>query len=879
MPYYLAEIRFNKSRRKEKKKKRLILSLVSLTLISLLISTPMLLFSAVTTASKPSLPSILNELGFTNITLTEEELFPSGKYNITLFAEFICSHDYNELSYYSVGSIDFQTIFTGFEGTTSPSGGYVDPPLSKIINVDSHFGFSLLIPESCRYFTEHSRNSDSKQHSMVYRNLDVPGMFLIGFEHVLGEGDVDYDDMIFSIAPIIPARSLEIINVTRSPQTPNYDQSVKVAAQVISEISDVESVILGYKINAGNFINVTMNLEDGLYIATLPAQSYNSIVNYEVYASDTAGNYAVSAKFSYVVGDFVSPVISDVTYVPSLPYSYDVVKVSTRVVESDGASGVKNVILWYTETGTWKYTEMTLRKSVWISNIPRQENGVYVEFFVEALDNAGNTAETDIFGYTVIIIPNFAPIAEFSELASVIYTGEVIDLDASASYDSDGYIVSYSWDFGDGITGLGVTVSHSYVDDGEYVVILRVVDDDGAVGSKIKFITVKNRPPLADLSTSSTILYKEEAVTFDASESYDPDGSIVIYSWDFGDGNTDSGVTVNHSYASSGTYTVTLTVKDDDGATGSASVIETVRNKSPVAVFTESAHTLNTGDVINFDASESYDPDGTIVSYFWDFGDGTNASGVMASHAYADNGSYVVTLTVTDDGEVANSVNSTKTVRNRPPVVSFTESDHTVYSGESIHFDASESYDPDGSIVIYSWDFGDGNTENGVEVNHAYQDDGVYTVTLTVVDNDGATVSVTATKSGLNRPPIAIFTENTTMVRPDDVIRFDASESYDPDGTIVSYFWDFGDGTTATSIMTDHIYHEEGDKKVILTVTDDDGATGSFDITMSVKAKTRIEATFSLAILSMIGFGIAALTATLLYGLYVRRKRKKKKGA
>jgi len=958
MPYYLAEIRFNKnkskkSEKKEKKRKRLIPSLVTLTLISLLISAPAMLFSAVAIACEPSLPSILNDLGFTNIALTDVETFSPGTYNITLYAEFACYCDQNELSYYAVETSDFQTLFTGPEG----GNGYLTPPISKSFESDSQFGLSMLAPGPHRYFTETYLNPDCppEQHSEVYRNLDSSGMFLIGFENLFGGGDRDYNDMVFSIVPV---GHIEIVSVTRSPETPNYDQSVKISAQVITEYSDIESVILSYQIDSASWINVTMSLADGFYVADIPAQPYNTAVNYKVYASDTAGNSDVSELFSYVVGDFVPPVISNVVYVPNSPYHYQIVTVSAKVTEPADASGVKNVTLWYTAAGTWTFTDMTLHEGLWTADIPGQGGGLHVNFFVEAFDNAGNNAETSTFGYTVII-PNWPPIAEFSESASIVYTGEVIDFDASGSYDTDGYIVGYSWYFSDGNTDSGVTVSHSYVEDGEYTVTLKVVDDDGAFGIKTSSIVVKNRPPVADLDMSSAILDKKEIVTFNASGSYDPDGTIVSYSWDFGDGNTATGVTVSHAYADNGSYVVTLTVTDNDGATDSAHATKTIMNRHPVAIFTESAHTVYSSENIHFDASESHDPDGTIVSYSWDFGDGNTATGVTASHSYATSGTYTVTLTVTDNDGATDSITATKTVMNRPPVASFTEtaevvdteeaisfdasdssdpdgyivdyswdfgdgtqgtgvsvqhaysqdgtytviltvtdndgatnsteaiktvlnrspvasfteSAHTVYSSENIHFDGSESHDPDGVIVSYSWDFGDGNTATGVEVDHAYEDDGVYTVTLTVIDDNDATGSATATKNVLNRPPIASFTENATIVSKDEAIHFDASESHDPDGTIVNYLWDFGDGNTTTGVTSDHAYSEDGNYTVTLTVTDDDGASASLVAAKIVETETALP----LAVLSVIGLGVTALTATLIYGLFIRRKKKKRK--
>jgi PKD repeat protein len=967
MPYYLAEIRFNKnkskkSEKKEKKRKRLISSLVTLTLISLLISAPVMLFSVVAIASEPSLPSILNDLGFTNIVLTDTETFSPGMYNITLYAEFAGYNAENELSYYTVETGDFQMIFTGPEGATGTLGGYVDPPISKYFTIDTQFGLSLLAPEH-RYFTEYELNPDyPEQHAQVYRNLDSPDMFLVGFENYFGGCYRDYNDMVFSLVPLCP---LEIVSVMRSPETPNYDQSVTTAAQVIRGGADIESVILSYQIDSASWINVTMSLEDGLYVADILTQPYNTTVNYKVYAFDTAGNSDVSELFSYVVGDFVPPLISNVIHVPDSPDPKEIVTVSAKVIEPADASGVKNVTLWYTATGTWSFIDMAMQDGLWTANIPGQSGGVYVKFFVEAFDNEANNAKTSTFGY-MIVLPNHSPIPVLIYSPSIVYTGVVIDFDASASYDPDGSIVSYHWDFGDGNTTSEATVSHSYVDDGEYSVTLRIVDNEDAVGSKVAIQVVKNRPPIAALTESATILDKEEIVTFDASLSYDLDGTIVKYFWNFGDKTTASGVSVSHSYSETGAYTVTLTVTDDDGATDTIFATKIVGNKSPVAIFTESAETVHIDEIITFNATESHDPDGSIVTYSWDFGDGNTATGVTVSHAYSDNGFYSVTLTVTDNDGATDSAHATKIVMNRPPVASFTEtvevvdieetisfdasdsndpdgsivdyswdfgdgtkgtgvsvqhaysqdgtytvtltvtdndgaantakatktvlktipnqspiasfteSAETVSSGESIHFDASGSYDPDGTIVSYSWDFGDGNTATGVEVDHAYEDDGVYTVTLTVIDNDDATGSATTTKNVLNRPPIVSFTESAHTVSSSENIHFDGSESHDPDGTIVNYLWDFGDGNTAIGVTSDHAYSEDGNYTVTLTVTDDDGASASLVATKIVETETEIETALPLAVLSVIGLGVTALTATLLYALFIRRKKKKK---
>lgn len=160
--------------------------------------------------------------------------------------------------------------------------------------------------------------------------------------------------------------------------------------------------------------------------------------------------------------------------------------------------------------------------------------------------------------------------------------------------------------------------------------------------------TVSNLPPTASFTQSANGL----TVTFGGSGSSDVDGVITSYVWSFGDDANDTGVSTTHTYAASGTYNVTLTVTDDDGATGSVtqqvSVVEPP-NQPPSASFTATPQGL-TG---LFDASASSDSDGSIASYAWMFGDDTNGSGVTASHAYTASGTYNVTLTVTDNQGLA----------------------------------------------------------------------------------------------------------------------------------------------------------------------------------------------------------------------------------
>lgn len=146
-------------------------------------------------SGEPALIGVLNNLGFNNILETTQETFPPGKYVITLYGEFAGYHEQNELSRYEVGTTDYIVLFVGSEG----GFGYLSPPITKTFVTDHEFGFSFLSPEA-RYFTETDLNPDYPiQHAIVFKNLDDPNMFLIGFENLLGGGDKDYQDMVISL--------------------------------------------------------------------------------------------------------------------------------------------------------------------------------------------------------------------------------------------------------------------------------------------------------------------------------------------------------------------------------------------------------------------------------------------------------------------------------------------------------------------------------------------------------------------------------------------------------------------------------------------------------------------------------------------------------
>jgi PKD repeat protein len=230
-------------------------------------------------------------------------------------------------------------------------------------------------------------------------------------------------------------------------------------------------------------------------------------------------------------------------------------------------------------------------------------------------------------------------------------------------------------------------------------------------------------------------------VSFNASGST----GAFYYVWQFNDGpgqtTTQETIfpTISHTFPNSGPFTVGFTVMALDGTSKGAAHSVFVNPQPLSASFGSSAPALENTSV-SFNGTTSVDPNsGATVSYSWNFGDGGTGTGGAPTHVYTAPGNYTVTLTITDQYGLSANTSHTVSIFDETPTASFSST--PAHVGSATIFTANGS-DPDGAIVRYQWNFGDGKSGSGAAPSHKYKHTGTYTVTLTVTGSAGETFSI-----------------------------------------------------------------------------------------------------------------------------------------
>lgn len=430
------------------------------------------------------------------------------------------------------------------------------------------------------------------------------------------------------------------------------------------------------------------------------------------------------------------------------------------------------------------------------------------------------------------VIENIPPVATFSCTSDAI--GQV-SCNASESTDSDGSIVSYSWDMGDGTELSGPMISHEFENGGEREIVLTVIDNLGETTSIFKSVDVmENIAPIANFECS--IL--EEELTCDASSSSDQDGTVSSYTWTVFSEETlveiSSGINYVSVISELLNPEIMLVVEDNLGKT--SSLRKSINLAEPLGPKAYFKYMAEEGEVYTWFFGSA--GDAPIVSGVYEFV-GTGVTGSIFSFYPREElifdplplGVYELKLTLTDAAGLTDSFSHTVDLTKEfgLPFVDFSL---TQNGANSVFLDGVNSFDPY-EFLGMTVDWGDGSPNEfneGYFFNHQYPGPGSYTVTVSMTNDDGVTsskaqtITVDETDPGL-LSPVANF-EHFSEIENVNYVRFLEQYSGSPNGEIISYMWDFGDGSTGFGSDVIHFY-EPGVYEVTLTVVDFAGESNS----------------------------------------------------
>jgi gliding motility-associated-like protein len=421
----------------------------------------------------------------------------------------------------------------------------------------------------------------------------------------------------------------------------------------------------------------------------------------------------------------------------------------------------------------------------------------------------------------ISILPS--PVSDFTFIPGC--PNQAVTFNQNTSFPS-GTITSYEWLFGDGQPTSSVpNPSHSYSGMGPYDVSLIVTGDNGCADTIVKPVAPMPAP-VAGFTFSVQCMNNTVSFT-DVSQL--TGGTITAWQWDFGDGSPlDVTADPVHVYNGGGNYSVQLIVTGSNGCTDT--ITKGVAMASlPTAAFTNSGACESQFTAFN-DASSL--TGGSISSWLWYFGDGTNSTLQNPFHQYSTTGSYNISLVVLGDNGCRDSMARSITVK-PSPVASFTSM--PVCPGQQAQFNSTAVAPAGTTINSWIWNFGDGSAQTaGQNVNHTYTGTGTYAVMSIVGASNGCIDSVVNNISTSITPVSKFSAPSGCALVP---LSF-SSTSTISSGTIIGWDWDFGDGTAhGNTATTTHSYAAPGSYNAYLTVTSNNGCTHTVLHEVSVSGK------------------------------------------
>lgn len=422
-------------------------------------------------------------------------------------------------------------------------------------------------------------------------------------------------------------------------------------------------------------------------------------------------------------------------------------------------------------------------------------------------DQSSLSTEVTIVAKTVLIPPT----ADFTFDRSILEEGESVSFQSITSGDAD----LLEWDFGDGGTEIGPSVSHQFEIAGLYIVTLTASNPAGSTSVSTPITVLAGvDPPQAVIGALPVNVVNGQFVTLRSASLNEP----TRHSWDLGDGSRGSGRSVQHAWEKPGTYRIRLTVENSKGTDSTfVDIAVAKRVDPPISQFTQSATEVLVGETVTFTDLSLNQPTRLI----WGFGDDTTARGSTASKSWSRPGTYRVTLRATNDAGTNRSGVTIKVVEPvDPPFASFTASPTIVAPNQPVSFQDTSSNNP----TSWSWDFGDTGSSAIPNTTHVYSGEGTYLVRLTVRNEGGS--STTEQVVTVKRPPSANF----RWVSDGRRVKFTDTSWDDPQ----EWSWDFGDGATSTNRSPTHRFESDGSFIVTLTVSNAAGSSAPKTQTVAV---------------------------------------------
>jgi PKD repeat protein len=453
--------------------------------------------------------------------------------------------------------------------------------------------------------------------------------------------------------------------------------------------------------------------------------------------------------------------------------------------------------------------------------------------------------------------PAGAPSAAFEISSSAPFTeGDRLLFDASASSDPAGAALTYEWTFGDGSTGSGVTVAHSYVDDASYTAVLTVTNSSGLSDRDARIIEVANAAPVVDAGPDAAHPVGQEFALEASFTDAGIDDGRWIFSVDWGNGTSQTGNAkrqgaisgIRHIYEERGDYLIRITVQDKDGGIGWDEMTLTVQQDEAPVAMANGPFAADEGDWITMSSEGSAGGSGELFRYHWDFGDGTSSSGssrAEVSKRYDDDGLYEVVLTVTNSFGVSAVTTTTAVIANVPPSARFS-SPSAINEGSDYTIALTRGTDAgriDRATLEYALNCGLGNgysewsqTVSSITCPLQLDQRPDITVSGKIRDKDGGESEYFATVRVRNVSPVVelVATSSTSITLGG---AFSVVGSFRDDGVLDApwtYVIEWGDGTTTTGTATDqhapieasHVFTKAGMYRPRLSVTDKDGDRG-----------------------------------------------------